>query len=173
MAECIAGANKNAMPTCFRHSAIWGGGKLMLTERASITSAEPHLEVTLRFPCLATRTPAPAATRAVAVEMLKVPLASPPVPQVSTRASRSVPLRSIIELAVISRGVAAARIADRVLNEYIVTSKSQAPARNGVVQEGPIEYRWLISSTPWNQDTMRQVVQLQPAAHLLPALAIR
>ncbi len=43
----------------------------------------------LRLPCLATRTPAPAATNAVAVEMLKVPLVSPPVPQVSTSASRS------------------------------------------------------------------------------------
>ncbi len=66
----------------------------MLTPSASITSAEPHLELMLRLPCLATRTPAPAIVRAVAVEMLKVPLVSPPVPQVSTRASRSVPLRS-------------------------------------------------------------------------------
>ena len=69
----------------------------MLTPRASITSAEPHLEVTLRLPCLATRTPAPATTNAVAVEMLKVPLASPPVPQVSTKASRPVLLTSTVE----------------------------------------------------------------------------
>ena len=66
----------------------------MLTPRASITSAEPHFELMLRLPCLATRTPAPAVTKATAVEMLKVPEASPPVPQVSTSASRPVPLTS-------------------------------------------------------------------------------
>ena len=61
--------------------------------RASRTSAEPQMEVTARFPCLATRTPAAAATRAAAVEMLKLPLASPPVPQVSTNCSCSKLLR--------------------------------------------------------------------------------
>ena len=66
-----------------------GGGIVMFTPRASITSAEPHFEVMPRLPCLATRTPAPAIVSAVAVEILKVSLASPPVPQVSTRASRS------------------------------------------------------------------------------------
>ena len=55
----------------------------MFTPRASTTSADPHFELMLRLPCLATRTPAPAVTNAVAVEMLKVPLASPPVPLVS------------------------------------------------------------------------------------------
>ena len=55
--------------------------------RASTTSADPHFELMLRLPCLATRTPAPATTKAVAVEMLKVPLASPPVPLVSTNES--------------------------------------------------------------------------------------
>ena len=36
------------------------------------------------MPCLATGTPAPATTMAATVEMLNVPLRSPPVPQVST-----------------------------------------------------------------------------------------
>ena len=62
-----------------------------------MTSAEPHFELRLRLPCLATRTPAPATTNAVAVEILKVPRASPPVPQVSTSASRPVPLTSSAE----------------------------------------------------------------------------
>ncbi len=61
--------------------------------RASRTSAEPQAEVMARLPCLATRTPAAAATRAAAVEMLKLPLASPPVPQVSTNSERSKSLR--------------------------------------------------------------------------------
>ena len=37
-----------------------------------------------RLPCLATGTPAPATTIAATVEMLNVPLRSPPVPHVST-----------------------------------------------------------------------------------------
>jgi len=43
------------------------------------------LEVNERLPCFATTAPAPAATSAAAVEMLKVDTAPPPVPQVSTR----------------------------------------------------------------------------------------
>ena len=58
----------------------------------STTSAEPQSEETERLPCLATRSPAPATTNAVAVETLKVPVASPPVPQVSMSMSRSVPV---------------------------------------------------------------------------------
>jgi hypothetical protein len=51
--------------------------------RASRTSAEPVCDVTARLPCLATVAPAAAATSAAAVEMLKVPERSAPVPQVS------------------------------------------------------------------------------------------
>ncbi len=94
IAECMAGAKRNAIPTCSRQAASCAVGRLIFTPNASITSAEPHFEVMLRLPCFATRTPAPATTKAVAVEMLNVPLASPPVPQVSTSASRPVPLVS-------------------------------------------------------------------------------
>src|SRR5439155_1669797 len=55
------------------------------TPSASSTSAEPHREVNERLPCFATEAPAPAATNAAAVEMLKVETVPPPVPQVSTR----------------------------------------------------------------------------------------
>src|SRR5919107_5998962 len=55
--------------------------------RASSTSALPALLVAARLPCLATTTPAPRATKAAAVETFMVPLASPPVPQVSTTLS--------------------------------------------------------------------------------------
>src|SRR5204863_313136 len=63
-----------------------------LMPSVSTTSAEPQSEETERLPCLATRSPAPATTNAVAVETLKVPVASPPVPQVSMSTSRSVPV---------------------------------------------------------------------------------
>src|SRR5260221_265327 len=56
----------------------------MTTPSASSTSALPDCEVNERLPCLATRAPAPAATNAAAVEMLKVVTLPPPVPQVST-----------------------------------------------------------------------------------------
>src|SRR5690348_7710041 len=59
------------------------GSASMFTPSAASTSAEPHFEERLRLPCFATGTPAPATTSAVAVEMLKLPEASPPVPQVS------------------------------------------------------------------------------------------
>ena len=71
--------------------------------RASRTSAEPHWLVTRRLPCLATVAPAAAATSAAAVEMLKVPLASAPVPQVSVNRLRSASVRGMV--------VAAARMA--------------------------------------------------------------
>ena len=56
----------------------------IFTPKASNTSAEPQRELAERLPCFATRAPAAEATIAAAVEMLKVPLSSPPVPQVST-----------------------------------------------------------------------------------------
>ena len=46
-------------------------------------SAAPDFDDRLRLPCLATGTPAPATTNAVAVEMFSVPLPSPPVPTMS------------------------------------------------------------------------------------------
>ena len=93
IAGCRLGAYRKQIPTSRRHWAAPSGKRWMFTPKASITSAEPHFELMLRLPCLATRTPAPAVTKAVAVEMLKVPLASPPVPLVST-SEDSVPDKS-------------------------------------------------------------------------------
>ncbi len=58
----------------------------MLTPRASRTSALPHWLDTDRLPCFAIRMPHAARTIADAVEILKVPERSPPVPQVSNTA---------------------------------------------------------------------------------------
>ena len=66
--------------TCSGVSSIW-------TPRASNRSADPHLDVAERLPCLATAHPAPAAMSAAVVEMLNV-VGPPPVPAVSTRSSR-------------------------------------------------------------------------------------
>ena len=56
---------------------------LMLTPSSASTSAVPVLEDCARLPCLATGTPRLAVTMAAAVEMLSVPLPSPPVPTMS------------------------------------------------------------------------------------------
>ena len=50
-------------------------------------SADPAWDVCPRLPCLAMRTPAPAATKAAVVDMLKVASRSPPVLTMSTRGS--------------------------------------------------------------------------------------
>ena len=85
-----AGANMKPMPTSLMERATSSGVCSTLTPSASSTSAEPHLLLTERFPCLAIATPAPAATNAAAVEILKVFTLSPPVPQVSTSGRREV-----------------------------------------------------------------------------------
>ena len=66
------------------HLATASGDSAILTPSASRTSAEPVEPDIARLPCLAILTPAPAATNAAVVDMLKLPEASPPVPQVST-----------------------------------------------------------------------------------------
>src|SRR2546425_444175 len=81
------------MPTSSTQRATFCGGRSRLMPSVSTTSAEPQSEDTERLPCLATRSPDPATTNAVAVDTLKVPVASPPVPQVSISISRSVPVR--------------------------------------------------------------------------------
>jgi hypothetical protein len=55
------------------------------------------------------------------------------------------------------RKAVAARVAERVLNEWIVTSQSQTARPSGTVQEGVVDYAWSIRTQPWNQDTMRLV----------------
>ena len=87
MAGCKEGANMKPMPIFLIHSDTFSGGKVMSTPNAVSTSADPDLEVIERLPCLATGTPAPATTKEAAVDILKVPLASPPVPHMSMASS--------------------------------------------------------------------------------------
>jgi hypothetical protein len=77
------------MPVSARHSATCSGDSMMCAPKASTTSAEPLVLLTLRPACLATRAPAAAATNMLAVLMLKVCEPSPPVPTISTSPVRS------------------------------------------------------------------------------------
>jgi hypothetical protein len=52
---------------------------------------------------------------------------------------------------VAARKGAAVRIADRVLNESLVTTNWTGSAQNGTVAEGPIDYRWTLSAQNWPQ----------------------
>ncbi len=58
------------MPASRMQVAIASGGMSILTPSAVSVSAAPDFEESARLPCLATGTPAPATTKAAAVEML-------------------------------------------------------------------------------------------------------
>lgn len=59
------------------------------------------------------------------------------------------------------RKAVAARIADRVLNELLITRQWQTGSQNGVVQEGPVQYRWNVRNEPWNQLSLLRVLTIQ------------
>jgi hypothetical protein len=68
----VARANMKPKPTSSMQRPTSSGESSMSTPSASSRSAEPQRLVLERLPCLATAQPAPAATRAAAVETLKV-----------------------------------------------------------------------------------------------------
>src|ERR1044072_4739987 len=74
-------------PSSFRQTSETSGGAATLTPSAASTSALPERLVAARLPCLVTGSPAPAMTKAAAVETLKVFAALEPVPAVSTKRS--------------------------------------------------------------------------------------
>jgi type II secretory pathway pseudopilin PulG len=53
------------------------------------------------------------------------------------------------------RKAAAARIAERVLNELVVTGQWQTSTQGGTLQEGPQQYRWTVRAETWNQGALR------------------
>ena len=113
------------MPTRSRHRSACSAVTAIFTPKASSTSALPHWLVALRLPCLATVTPAAAATMADPVEMLNVFEKSPPVPQVSMAPGGA------------ATGTAAARMArakpriSSSLSPFIRSAVSRAASRAG------------------------------------------
>ena len=90
-----AGENRKTIPAWSSTRPAPAASRPRCTPLDSSTSAEPTRDETERLPCLATAAPAPAATIAAAVEMLKRFLPSPPVPHVSSRGDRPVATRRI------------------------------------------------------------------------------
>ena len=77
-------ANRKPMPFSTIDASTFSAGASRFTPSSANTSAEPQRLVAARLPCLAIATPAPAATKQLVVEMLKVFEPSPPVPTTST-----------------------------------------------------------------------------------------
>jgi type II secretory pathway pseudopilin PulG len=58
---------------------------------------------------------------------------------------------------VAARKGAAARVADRILNESLVMTNWNSGTQNGTVTEGTQEFRWTLTSQNWPQDMMQLV----------------
>ena len=56
---------------------------------------------------------------------------------------------------VAGRKRAAARVAERILNESIVTTNWNKSFQNGTISEGVYQYRWTMRNDAWNQDAMQ------------------
>jgi hypothetical protein len=61
--------------------------------------------------------------------------------------------------AVAERKGAAARVAQRILNESLVTTNWSQSAQNGTVTEGTRQFRWTLHNDPWNQDPNQAVLR--------------
>ena len=49
----------------------------------------------------------------------------------------------------------AARVAENVINESIVTTNWAQSSQSGTVEDGTQQYKWTLETEPWNQDPMR------------------
>ncbi len=50
---------------------------------------------------------------------------------------------------------AAARVADRILNESIVMTNWNNGTQSGTATEGAVDFRWTLTSQTWPQDSMQ------------------
>jgi hypothetical protein len=70
---------------------------------------------------------------------------------------------------VAARKGAAVRIADRVLNESLVTTNWTGSAQNGTVSEGAIDFRWTLSAQSWPQAQAQSPVNSMISMEMLTA----
>ncbi len=61
--------------------------------------------------------------------------------------------------AVAQRKGEAARIAERVLNESLVTTNWSQSIQSGTTIEGQRQFRWTLRSDPWTQDSAQNVMK--------------
>jgi type II secretory pathway pseudopilin PulG len=55
------------------------------------------------------------------------------------------------------RKAAAARVADRVLNELVVTGQWKQSSSRGTVEEGTQQFRWQLRNQAWEKEALRLV----------------
>ena len=56
------------------------------------------------------------------------------------------------------RKAVGARLAERKLNELLVTGQWQSAAQKGTVQEGMQTYSWQLHSEPWSEDGAMRLI---------------
>jgi hypothetical protein len=59
------------------------------------------------------------------------------------------------------RKAAAAQVAERVLNDAVITGQWQSGANRGTVQDESAEYRWSIRAEPWNQHRSMRLLTVE------------
>jgi type II secretory pathway pseudopilin PulG len=63
----------------------------------------------------------------------------------------------------------AALVAERILNENIVTTNWDKAVQNGTVRQGLLDFRWTLRSEPWNEDPYESNLRLLTAEVLFDA----
>jgi hypothetical protein len=59
---------------------------------------------------------------------------------------------------VAARKGAAARVADRILNESLVTTNWSGGGQSGTVSEGAMDFNWTMTAQSWPQDSTMQLL---------------
>jgi hypothetical protein len=54
----------------------------------------------------------------------------------------------------------AALVAERILNENIVTTNWNRSSQSGSMQQGLREFRWTLRNEPWNEDANQNAMRL-------------
>src|SRR5712672_3557873 len=53
----------------------------------------------------------------------------------------------------------AALVAERILNENIVTTNWNRASQSGAMQQGAREFRWTLRNDPWNEDPNQNAIR--------------
>jgi len=61
--------------------------------------------------------------------------------------------------AVAQRKAEAARIAQKVINESLITTNWSQSLQSGTIAEGQRQFRWTLRSDPWNQDPAQNMLR--------------
>jgi type II secretory pathway pseudopilin PulG len=60
------------------------------------------------------------------------------------------------------RKAVAARIAERLINEQVVTAQNSGTGQSGTIREGSVDYAWTVKLEVWNQTQAQTALPLSP-----------